>query len=247
MKPCTHVLIAVFALGLLLAACGGASATPSATEPAQVEPIAGSEFSRVTLSERAAERLDIQTAPVRETDVDRTLLAGGEVEAIPESEPDHHTTVWVRVPLSEGELNDVARGEPARVFAIQGDEGGTGLVVQPVGPPLLENALTFGTLLYVADADQPGLAPGQSVRIELPLTVSGANRLAVPYASVIYGPTGATWTYTSVEPLVFVRHSITIDYIDGDVAVLLDGPPVGTKVVTVGAAELYGAELGLGQ
>lgn len=247
MKPCTQRLIALFAVSLLLAACGGASATPSETEPAQVEPIVGTDFSQVTLSERAAERLDIQTAPVRESEVDRTLLVGGEVVAIPESEPDHHASFWIRVALSAGELNAVARGEPARVFAVGSNEAGTGLLVQPVEPPLLENALTVGTLLYVADAEEPGLAPGQPVRIELPLSGSGTNRLVVPYASVIYGPTGVTWTYTSVEPLVFVRQVITIDYIDGDLAVLLDGPPVGTDVVTVGAAELYGAELGLGQ
>ena len=245
MRLRTQWLIGLCAVSLLLAACGGASATPDETKPAQVVPIEGSDFSRVTLSERAAERLDIQTAPVRESVVDRTLLAGGEVVTIPESEPDHHTTVWVRVTLSEGELNDVARGEPARVFAMRGDEAGTGLLVQAVEPPPLESDPTFGALYYVAD--ERGLEPGQSVRIELPLSGSETNRLVLPYASVIYGPTGATWTYTNVEPLVFVRHSITIDYIDGDVAVLIDGPAIGTEVVTVGATELYGTELGLGQ
>ena len=34
--------------------------------------------------------------------------------------------------------------------------------------------------------------------------------------------------------------------IDGDLAVLSHGPPSGTEVVTVGAAELFGAEFGIG-
>src|SRR5687768_2563043 len=60
----TAVLIIV---GLGLAACSQASAdedTASHSEPAHVEPIAGSELSRVTLTEKASDRLDIQTAQV---------------------------------------------------------------------------------------------------------------------------------------------------------------------------------------
>ena len=34
--------------------------------------------------------------------------------------------------------------------------------------------------------------------------------------------------------------------IDGDVAVLSSGPPVGTRIVTVGVAELFGTEFGVG-
>jgi hypothetical protein len=51
--------------------------------------------------------------------------------------------------------------------------------------------------------------------------------------------------YTNPEPLVFVRHAIVIDYIEGDLAILSEGPDAETAVVTVGAAELYGAETGV--
>jgi hypothetical protein len=66
--------------------------------------------------------------------------------------------------------------------------------------------------------------------------------MVVPYAAVLYDAHGDAWTYTSPEPLTFVRHRITVDNIQGDLAFLSSGPPVGTLVVTVGAAELYGAE-----
>jgi hypothetical protein len=36
-----------------------------------------------------------------------------------------------------------------------------------------------------------------------------------------------------------------VDSIRGGVAVLSVGPPAGTPVVTVGAAQLYGAEVGV--
>lgn len=73
-----------------------------------------------------------------------------------------------------------------------------------------------------------------------------AGRTAVPYSAVIYDAAGATWTYTSPEALVFVRHEVTVDEIADGVAILTAGPDIGTLVVTVGAAELWGVETGVG-
>ena len=73
-----------------------------------------------------------------------------------------------------------------------------------------------------------------------------AGRTSVPYAAVLYDAQGGTWVYATSEQDVFVRTQVRVDRIDGDVALLLDGPPSGTSVVTVGLAELYGAETGVG-
>jgi len=75
---------------------------------------------------------------------------------------------------------------------------------------------------------------------------SGTARRVVPYGAVLYDVGGRTWVYTSPESLVFVRREITVDYIEGDLAVLSDGPPAGTRVVTLGATELHGAEFEIG-
>ena len=75
---------------------------------------------------------------------------------------------------------------------------------------------------------------------------SDAVRKVVPYGSILYDPTGRTWVYTSPDSLVFVRREIVVDYIEGDLAVLSDGPPAGTRVVTFGATELHGAEFEIG-
>ena len=64
----------------------------------------------------------------------------------------------------------------------------------------------------------------------------------LPYDAVIYGADGKTYTYTAPEPLTYVRQEIDIDHVAGDSVMLSDGPPVGTEVVTVGAAEVYGTE-----
>ena len=75
---------------------------------------------------------------------------------------------------------------------------------------------------------------------------SASNRKIVPYSSLIYDPNGQTWVYTSPKPLTFIRHLVEVDYIEGEVAVLNDGPPTGTVIASVGVAELYGTEFDVG-
>lgn len=69
---------------------------------------------------------------------------------------------------------------------------------------------------------------------------------AVPYSSIIYDAQGQVWVYTNPEGRSFVRHKVIVDHIKGNVVYLQEGPPVGTKIVSVGAAELYGAEFEVG-
>jgi len=77
-------------------------------------------------------------------------------------------------------------------------------------------------------------------------TVAGKKRKVVPYGAVLYDADGKTSVYVSSAPNTYVREPITVDYIEGDRAVLVAGPAAGTAIVTVGAAELYGTETGVG-
>jgi hypothetical protein len=71
---------------------------------------------------------------------------------------------------------------------------------------------------------------------------SGARKV-VPYAALIYDPEGRTYVYTSPKPLEYLRAEVRVDRIEGDRVLVSRGPPAGTRVVTVGAAEVYGTEL----
>ena len=73
-----------------------------------------------------------------------------------------------------------------------------------------------------------------------------SGRLLIPYSALLYDASGATWTYTNPEGLVFVREGVEVEAIEGDFARLTSGPEVDTVVVAIGAAELYGAETGVG-
>lgn len=91
-------------------------------------------------------------------------------------------------------------------------------------------------------AERLGIAT-EAVAVE---RVGGVERPVIPYAALLYDPDGSTWTYTNPEGLLFVRAPVTVDQIVAGLAILIEGPPAGTLVVTVGGAELYGAEHGVG-
>ena len=78
-----------------------------------------------------------------------------------------------------------------------------------------------------------------------PVEESG-GKLTVPYGSVYWDADGAAWAYVEQEPLAYMRHALSVDSIDGDTAVLSDGPPAGSTVVTVGTVELIGTEFEVG-
>ena len=69
------------------------------------------------------------------------------------------------------------------------------------------------------------------------------SEVAVPYAALLYGPDGSTYVYASPKPLRYVRERVRVGRVDGDRVVLTRGPAAGTRVVTVGTAEVYGTEL----
>jgi hypothetical protein len=78
-------------------------------------------------------------------------------------------------------------------------------------------------------------------------TVDGRSRLTVPYAAIIYDNNGGTWVYVHPEPLSYRRSEVTVDYIEGDMVVLEDGPEPGTEVAITSVAELYGTDTGVGK
>jgi hypothetical protein len=162
--------------------------------------------------------------------------------------------VWVRVPLGESDMNQVDPSQPAVVLDLD-DDGAEGWMAEPDEGPGADDAEDTDlpgedaaeALYYLVDSSVAQLASGQGVLVELSMLGSGTLHKVIPYAAVIYDLTGKTWVYTSPEPLTFVRQPISIDYIEDDMAVLVDGPDAGTLVATVGVAELYGADTGVGK
>jgi hypothetical protein len=236
-----------------------ACATPAAeeagdVEPAYLEPIERTNLNRVTLSERAAQRLGIETAEVTEELVAREITVSGLVEAA-QASADGSSLVRVRVPMNTGDLAKVAVGQPARVLAFDDDddddEDEEGLEAEAIEfddiNDVEDDPDDEPALYYQLSAANHNLVPGQGVRVKLSLGEGASMRKVIPYSALIYDLDGSTWIYVSPKPLVFVRQPVTVDFIEGDRAILSDGPQVGETVVTVGVAELYGADTGVGK
>ena len=250
------VIILVIA-ALQLSACAQAPAANPKVAPAKVESIEGSDLKRVVLTDKAAERLDIQTAPVLEEPVSRIRTVGGEVVTAAEANAAGSDEIWVRVRLNSSDLSQVDVSQLALVRDLEDEDGEDdgedeedGLEAEANDPPDgvgddEDDDTEGGTLYYTMGNAGQNLVPGQRVWVQLSLVGGGSSRKIVPYAAVIYDVNGATWVYTNPEPLTFIRQSINIDYIESDLAFLTEGPAAGTEVVIVGGAELYGAETGV--
>ena len=237
------VLIFVVA-GIPLLGCAAPSTRPKKIAPASVSKIEGTNLTYVALQPEAAKRLDIKTAPVREEAITGTRKFAGEVVA---TTTDLKTAI-VQVNLTENDVKTVRRDGPAFILPLARDSKALRVrALPPKQPSPYALSGPFGTTFYEVSNVDLRLVTLQLVFVEIPLSSAGEKRKMVPYTAVLYDSKGKTWVYTNPEPLVFIRQPIEIDTIIDDQAILASGPPAGTAVVTVGGAELYGTEFGVGK
>jgi hypothetical protein len=71
------------------------------------------------------------------------------------------------------------------------------------------------------------------------------KELTVDHAALVFDKAGKPWVFTVVGPRTYARAAIGIKEVQDNLVILSAGPPAGTQVVTVGAIELWGAELGI--
>jgi hypothetical protein len=138
---------------------------------------------------------------------------------------------------------------PVVAFAGGGKSIGKDSGIVPVHLEKIEGSNLKKVILTADAAKRCGLETAVAEQKKVPSkrrASDSVSRIVVPYASLIYTPDGGEWVYTSTGELTFVRERVEVAYIDGDMAVLNQGPKAGVKVVTTGAAEVYGAESGLG-
>ena len=152
--------------------------------------------------------------------------------------------VWVRVPVYVGDQGDLAAGEDADVVPLTSRPGATSKRARPVEAPPSANLLAGTVDLYYELANaEDALAPGQRVGVSIPL-IGEAENLTLPWSAVIHDIHGGTWVYEMTAEHTFARRRILVRFAREDIAVLANGPAVGAKIVTAGASELFGTEIG---
>jgi hypothetical protein len=152
---------------------------------------------------------------------------------------------WVVVNLSPGEYARIAKDKPARITPLYTrDKDVQPMLAVPSGEAPIEDAKrAMLGLHYVLPAASHHMTSSTRVRVELQLDGSEDKQKVVPYTAVHYDAKGQPWVYVGTAPLNFERQRITVQRVVGPLAVVSDGPAVGTPVVTVGASLLYGTEI----
>ncbi len=154
------------------------------------------------------------------------------------------STLWVRVPLPVGDLDGIDRAGPAQVGKLSAPPGTRLPSARPVAAPPSANPLAATVDVYYEVPNADGkLTPGQRLGVTVPLA-DAKDSLTVPWSAVVFDVYGGTWVYAQVGPRTYARRRVVVQYTAGADAVLAAGPAVGTKVVSDGVQELFGAETG---
>ena len=283
----TTLCLAALAAGLATGPAYAADAGPAPagkSSAVSLAPGAMAGVKRITLSAKAAKRLDVQTGTVSEDVVIRKQVVSGMVIypqadglkpaaapvgggfggftppaatgtaapamtkvtlTEPAPAPAARGESWVVVNLSPGEYERINKDKPARITPLYTRDKGVPPMLAKLSDaaPVEDRKRSMLALNYVLPDASHGLPASTRVRVELQLAGSEAKQKVVPYNALYYDSKGQPWVYVNPQPLTYERQRVTVQRVVGQQAVISDGPPVGTAVVTVGAALLYGTEI----
>jgi len=153
-------------------------------------------------------------------------------------------TLWVRVPAYVGDVVQVRADRPAQVGGLADVIGAPTRAASPVAAPALGDPIASTVYLYYAlDNRDAAYRPGQRVGVSLAMAGDDES-LVVPFKAIVRDYNENAWVYEQTSPQHYSRKRVRLDRVVDDMAVLASGPAAGTKVVTDGVAEIYGAEFG---
>ena len=151
--------------------------------------------------------------------------------------------LWIRVPVYVGETSDIAIDQPAEVGDLASRAGQILIKAQPIAAPPTATAACHRRSIFTIKLPirQGTLRPGQRVSVQLPL-VGNSEQRVIPWSAVVQDINGGYWIYEKTGEHKFARRRVQVKQVVDSWAVLEQGPPVGTTIVTTGAAEVFGTE-----
>ena len=196
-------------------------------------------------TERSVDEARVQVgqaeAGLRTAEARRSLLGPAILQATSPAE------VWVRVPVYVGDLPKIDQTGDARVGGFADRQGVDGRSARPVDAPSSANpaAATVDVVYRLPNSDG-AFRLGQRVGVIVPLRQEGAT-LTAPWSAVVYDAEGGAWLYEQIDATSFVRRRVQVERAVDGMAVLASGVRPGARVVSIGAAELFGVEFGVGK
>ena len=176
--------------------------------------------------------------------VGQKVAAGAALFQVAEMDP-----LWVKVPVYVGEYKKLAPDRPAEICGLADAPGAPGARLgKPVAAPPMADPLAATVNVYYEVANKDlAFHPGERVGVILPMK-GAAESLTVPRASLIRDLHGGAWVYEKTAEHAYARRRVLVDRVVDNTVVLASGAiKPGAKVVTDGAAEIYGTEFNGGK
>lgn len=153
--------------------------------------------------------------------------------------------LWVRVPLYPGLRRQVP--DDAQVLVRELGADVKHVSARPIAaPPSADPIAATVDLYFEIDNSDARFRPGERVEVLLPIG-GQQESIVVPRGAILRDIHGVAWVYVQSAPEQFHRQRVEVHYTTEKMAVLSQGPEVGTAVVVDGAAELFGTEFGAGK
>lgn len=154
------------------------------------------------------------------------------------------SSLWVRVPVFAGELDAIDTAKPAAISSLGRELTGPWTEARRVTGPPAANAMAASVDLFFELPRGAGtFRPGERLAVRLSQkSATTGTAIVIPPSAVVYDLTGGTWVYEAKAPHVFARKRVELAGPSGAFVVVRRGLTEGTRIVTVGAAELYGTE-----
>ena len=154
--------------------------------------------------------------------------------------------LWVRVNVFVGELRALRRDAGVRVRPLTAPPSASDAEALPIAGPPTADPGTASYDLYYALPKDADLRPGE--RVAVTLSYGAEERaLHVPESAIVRDVSGAAWVYASVGEHAYERRRVEVASVGAEGARVSRGLAEGARIVTTGAVELFGAELGAGK
>jgi hypothetical protein len=149
---------------------------------------------------------------------------------------------WIRATMAAG---DAVRFRELAGASVQRIGDPTSVPAALIdGPPSADPLRGTVDRYFGVDVDW---VPGERVIVQLVRNGGTGEMLSVPFASVVRDAEGGAWVYTQAGEHRFRRQRVSIERRDGDQLVVARGVSAETRLVSTGAIELWGFELGADQ
>ncbi|OAI23726.1 membrane fusion protein MtrC [Methylomonas koyamae] len=159
----------------------------------------------------------------------------------------NRSTFWVRVPVYVDDVPGLNTTVKAQVGGLtNSSENATRLAVPVAAPPSANPAAATVDLFYEVKNSDASLRPGQRVGVSIPLRSEDEN-LVVPWSALVYDVNGGSWIYQALQANVYQRRRVQVLRVVDDQAAVTGDIVAGIEVVSMGVAELFGTEFGVGK